>query len=199
VEKWRNILDNIGGEGGVDLLYSRGFSRRVAPHEMQSLNQEMYAGCASYFAKYAGKTIMHNKPEGEKDINRINAERYPVSSFWGRSRNLVALCKKHSFHFDYIGMEEEVEWNYKRDMEVLSQFNLVQIEALNRTAIHAWHDGEKIEIGYIERVVAYCQKQDYMHLKSIFEYQYSFEPSSAIIERAKKRGVTVQRYAGGDF
>lgn len=186
VSKWRGILHDIGGKGGVDLLYSRGFGRQVESGEMQSLNQQMHSGCAGYFAKYAGKTVVHGKPGSETDINCINARRYPVSCFWGRSRNLVRVCKENSFHFSYEGMEEEIEWKLEEEMELLSQFSPVWIEE-PPFEVKKWIPfvGEVI-IAKGNRMTFYCNQDDYFKILWHLRYKYSEEPSSAIHERARK-------------
>lgn len=186
VSKWKDILLDIGGKGGVDLLFSKGFGRQVESSEMQSLNQEMYAGCASYFAKYAGKTVMRGREGSEKDINCINAARYPVSSFWGRSRNLVSICEENSFHFEYEGLEEEVDWMIEETLELLSQFNLVSVED-SHFEVRKWIPfiGEVI-IAKGARTVSYCRKGDYFNILWHLRCKYSRAPSSSIPERAKR-------------
>jgi len=191
VSKWRDILHDIGKKGGVDLLFSKGFGRRVESSEMQSINQEMYSGCASYFAKYAGKTVVQGRQGCEKDINCINAERYPVSSFWGRSRNLVRVCRENSFHFSYEGMEEEIEWMAKEEIELLSQFNPIWIEE-PPFEVKKWIPfvGEVV-IAKGDRMTFYCSKDDYSKILWHLRYKYGETPSSAISERAKKRGAMI--------
>lgn len=186
VSKWRDILHDIGWKGGVDLLFSKGFGRQVEGSEMQSLNQQMYAGCASYFAKYAGKTIVHGRRGSKEDINCINAEKYPVSSFWGRSRNLVRVCKENSFHFSYEGLEEEIDWRQNEELELLSQFNPVWVEE-SPFEVKKWIPlvGDVV-IAKGSRMTFYCNKDDYFKVLWHLRYKYSEQPSSAITERAKK-------------
>lgn len=189
VSKWRAILDDIGRKANVDLLFSRGFGRRIESSEMQSINQTMYAGCASYFAKYAGKTIVHGKQGSEEDINCVNAAKYPVSSFWGRSRNLVVICKENSFYFDSIGMEEEIEWKYREEMELLSHYNFASVTEIP-FEVKKWIPfvGE-VTIAKGTHTVIYCNKDDYFQILWHLRYKYGDEPSSAIPQRAKKRGA----------
>jgi hypothetical protein len=187
VSKWRDILGSISQKRGVDLLFSKGFGRPVQSHEMQSINQTMYSGCAAYFAKYAGKTVMHGRPGCEKDINCINASKYPVSSFWGRSRNLVKICKENSFHFDYEGLEEEIEWKLEEEIELLSQFNPVWIEE-PPFEVKKWIPfvGEVV-IAKGDRMTFYCNKDDYFKILWHLRYKYADDPSAAIPERARRR------------
>jgi hypothetical protein len=186
VSKWRDILFDIGRKGGIDLLFSKGFGRQVQGHEMQSLNQTMYAGCAAYFAKYAGKTAVSDSERNEKNIIRELSIKYPVSSFWGRSRNLVRLCRQHSFEKIYEGLEEEIEWKYESDMEVLSQFNLMEIKEVPFSVeIEVPFVGKKV-IASGTRTIIYCNPKDLEHILAIFRFKYKDCQTSAINARAKR-------------
>ena len=90
---WRNILGDISKKCGVNLLFSKGLRREVILSEMQSINQPLHKSCGAYFSKYAGKSIKGKSNTSERTINDINAAKYPPSSFWGCSRNLVKRLK----------------------------------------------------------------------------------------------------------
>lgn len=183
VSKWRDILRDIGAKGGVDLLYARGFGRQIESHEMQSINQEMYAGCAAYFAKYAGKTVYARNGSREKSITEINAEKYPVSSFWGRSRNLVKLCRSYSLSREYVGLPEEVEWKYQEAIELLSHYSLVQIEEVPFDVVVNVPFVGKKTISNGTRTVIYSKPEDYPVILGILRNTFDSMPKTVIRER----------------
>lgn len=191
VSKWRDILCDIGRLSGVDLLFSRGFRRQVALHEMQSNSQQMRKGCGAYFSKYAAKTSNVRDTGGIETINTRNARLYPPSSFWGRSQNLVKLCNSLSFKWKYEGINgEETESLQAEALEILSQKNIV--------LHHNFHFKKEIElegngsltIAEGKTEVFYVSPSDYLELLAHFRYIYESRLSCAILERArKKRGV----------
>lgn len=200
VSKWRDILRDIGGLSGVDLLYSKGFGRVVTPSEMQSINQEMHKGCGAYFSKYASKTSHGRESREVEDINTINARRYPPSSFWGRSQNLAKLCELHSFHYKFDGIySEESESLQAAALEVLSQFNISINHSFSFKKELEYKGNGKLTIAEGISHVFYVSPSDYQHLLAHFRFMYRDAPTSAILERSKKRGVTVQSYTGGGF
>lgn len=120
--KWRDILQDISDKTGVNLLFSRGFNRTCELSDMQLDNQAMRLGCGAYFSKYASK----NSGKFGKDINSINARKYPPSSFWGRSRELKRMCDEFSYSFKYEGIDDnDSEYLEGEALEVLSQFKIV--------------------------------------------------------------------------
>jgi len=188
VRSWEGILCDIGQRCGVDLLFSKGFNRRVTRAEMQSLNQEMRKGCGAYFSKYAAKTSRARDTKQIDDVNTINARLYPPSSFWGRSHNLVALCKEHSFLYKFNGMNgSDSETLRDKAFEVLSQFDIV--------ITHSFSFNKQIEQGNGTLTVAegesevfYLSPGDYARALELFRKLWGKSPSSAIPEYAKRGG-----------
>lgn len=120
--KWIEILGDISDKTGINMLYSKGFGRTCESHEIQLDNQAMRLGCGAYFSKYASK----NSGKHSKDINSINARKYPPSSFWGRSRELSKMCEKFSYKFTYEGQtDDDSEYLQCKAFKLLSQFNQV--------------------------------------------------------------------------
>ncbi len=200
VSKWRDILCDIGGRSGVDLLYSRGFGRCVETDEMQSNNQEMRKGCGAYFSKYASKTTAARDRRVVEDINTINARLYPPSSFWGRSQNLAKLCESHSFHYKFDGIYgEESESLQSQAFEVLSQFDIKIQHSFSFKKELKYVGNRSLTIAEGESHVFYLAPDDYQHVLAHFRFMYRDSPSSAILERSKKRGVPSRLVAGESF
>ncbi len=195
VSKWRDILCDIGRRSGVDLLFSKGFNRRVESDEMQSNNQEMRKGCGAYFSKYAAKTSRARDRENSTDINTVNARLYPPSSFWGRSQNLAKLCEFHSFHYKFEGIYGEESESLQREaLEVLSQFDIVLQHSFPFKKELQLKGNGTLTICEGFSHVFYVKPEVYQILLAHFRFLYRNSPSSAIIERAKKRGVTVESH-----
>jgi hypothetical protein len=200
VSKWRDILCDIGRLSGVDLLFSQGFGRAVTSDEMQSNNQEMRKGCGAYFSKYASKTSHGRESRAVEDINTINARRYPPSSFWGRSQNLAKLCEENSFHYEFKGIYgEESESLQGEALEVLSQFEILIQHSFSFKKELKYANNGSLTIAEGTKHVFYVKPEDYQHLLDHFKFMYRDAPTSAILERSKKRGVTVECCTGEAF
>lgn len=192
VSKWEDILRDIGGRCDLDLLYSKGFGRSITTSEMQCLNQEMHKGCGAYFSKYAAKTSHGRESRKVEDINTINARRYPPSSFWGRSHNLVRMCNENSFLYKFDGIDDSDSVSIRgKAFELLSQFDIKithsfsfkkQIEHCNGT----------LTICEGESEVFYLSPEDYKEAIGLFRSEFGKSPSSRIPERAKRGGYLSQ-------
>ena len=184
----------------MDLLFSKGFGRRVKSNEMQSINQQMHKGCGSYFSKYAAKTSYGADKRPCEDINTVNARRFPPSSFWGRSHNLVRLCKEHSLSYKFEGMDGTDSESLRGEaFEVLSQFNIVLCQSFQfKKEIYLKGNGS-LTIVEGESEVFYVSPSDYQHLLAHFRYLYKDSLTCAIPERAKRRGDGVPCYTTEDF
>lgn len=189
VSKWRDILRDIGTRCGIDLLFAKGFGRRVESHEMQSNNQQMRKGCGAYFSKYAAKTSNTRDESGIETVNTRNARRYPPCSFWGRSQNLAKLCKSLSFGWKFEGVDgTESEALLCEALEILSHKNIV--------LQHDFHFKKETELpknGSLTIVeghsyVFYVSPSDYQDLLVHFRFIFESRPSCAIPERAKRKG-----------
>lgn len=189
VSKWRDILHDIGLRSGVDLLHSKGYGRRVTLGEMQCPNQEMRKGCGAYFSKYASKTSHARESRAVEDVNTRNARLYPPSSFWGRSHNLARLCKLHSLSFKYEGMDgSESESLRVEAFEVLSQYDIKLADSFSfKKEIELKGNGSLTVCEGVTEVF-YVSPEDYQKLLTHYRFLYSERPSSAISERAKRRG-----------
>ena len=200
VSAWYAILRDIGEKSGVDLLLSRGFARKVKEHEMQCPNQEMRKGCGAYFSKYASKLSRAGKTGGHEDVNSRNARLYPVPSFWGRSRNLKRLCDKYSFSFkweDHDGTESE---SLREEcFEVLSQFDITSIKTFSFKKEIEDYCGGSLTIAEGISEVFYVKPEDYRSLLLMFQCRFGSSSSSAIPERAKKKGGSLEPIGYEEF
>jgi len=188
VSKWRDILHDISRFSMVDLLFSKGFSRRVENHEMQSLNQEMRKGCGAYFSKYAAKTSHPNIKRSIEDINTINARKYPPSSFWGRSRNLAKLCEESSFSYRYEGITSDDSESLQCEaLEVLSQFDILIQHSFQFKKELDYKGNGVLTIAEGESHVFYVSPSDYQHILAHMKFLFEKRPTSAIPERSKKK------------
>jgi hypothetical protein len=188
VSKWRDILCDVSRLSNVDLLYAKGFGRRVESHEMQSLNQQMHKGCGAYFSKYAGKTSSARSEKNVDGIDTINARKYPPSSFWGRSQNLARLCEAHSFCFRYEGAHpHESEALQEEALNLLSQFDIVMNRSFSFKKEIELKGNGMLTIAEGESLIFYLSPEDYAKALDIFVFMYSGRATSAIPERSKNR------------
>lgn len=200
VSKWHDILGDISRRCNLDLLYSKGFGRSVKTGEMQCPNQQMRQGCGNYFSKYASKTATPRDSKTIEDCNTRNARLYPPSSFWGRSHNLVKLCKDNSLSYKFEGMDgTESESLRGEAFEILSQFNIVLNHSFSFKKEIELKGNGRLTICEGESEVFYVSPEDYQHLLAHFRFLYSDRPSCAIDERAKRRGGSNQALVTGDF
>lgn len=188
VSKWKDILRDIGERSGVDLLFSKGFNRRVESHEMQSINQEMLKGCGAYFSKYAGKTShARDKRQGES-LDTVNARLFPPSSFWGRSQNLARLCRQNAFLYRFDGIEDYETESLRADMlDIMEGMNIVMCNSFSfKKEIECYGGSLTVCEGHSE--VFYLSPSDYLKVLSICRERFGKSPSSRIPERAKRGG-----------
>lgn len=195
VSKWKDVLHRIGEMSGVDLLFSKGFARRVTLNEMQSLNQEMRKGCGAYFSKYASKNSRAKNVNQSEDINAINARLYPPSSFWGRSRNLVQKCKAYSFLYKFEGIENTESESLRMDvLDILVEMDIVSCRSFSfKKEITTCGGSLTVCEGHSETF--YLSPADYQKLLGICQERWGHSPSSMIPERAR-RGAYLSPYEG---
>jgi hypothetical protein len=189
VSKWRDILRDIGTRCGIDLLFSKGFNRRVESHEMQSNNQQMRKGCGAYFSKYAAKTSNTRDKSGTQTVNTRNACLYPASSYWGRSQNLARLCKSLSFGWKFEGVDgTDSETLLHEALEILSQKDIVlQYDFHFKKEIIIPENGSLTIVEGLSHVF-YVSPSDYQELLAHFKFVFGDRHSSSIPERAKRKG-----------
>jgi hypothetical protein len=200
VSKWRDILCDISRKTGIDLLFSKGFGRRIESHEMQSINQEMQRGCGAYFSKYAAKTSHARESRGVESYTTVLSRKYPPSSFWGRSQNIVELCRVHSFSFKFEGIDgTETESLQGEALEVLSQFNILINHSFSFKKELKMKGNGSLTIAEGTTHVFYVSPSDYQHALAHIKFVFGDRQSSLIGERCKKRGVGGESYIGGDF
>lgn len=200
VSQWPNILRDIGGRCGVDLLFSKGFGRVVKASEMQSINQEMRKGCGAYFSKYAAKTSHGREHREVEDINTINARLYPPSSFWGRSHNLARLCRENSLSYKYEGLDGSDSESLRDEaFEILSQFDIKLTHSFSFKKEIAYKGNGRLTIAEGNTEVFYVSPSDYQVLLAHFRFLYSERLTSAIDERAKRRGGSRLVLEEGEF
>lgn len=185
---WRSVLCDISGRCGIDLLFSRGFGRRVALCDMQSLNQTMHFGCGAYFSKYASKTAgsrgYTDSSEG-REI-RENCERYPVSRFWGSSQNLKVLVRENSLSFKKEDLQrEEVEDMESETLRVLSLLQTTQVQSFSfKKEVEV--AGGKLTVCEGESTVIYLNPESYQVFLRYVNSTHGGENSSALSGRGKR-------------
>ena len=189
---WRDILGDISTKCGVNLLYSKGLQREVVLSEMQCLNQPLFKSCGAYFSKYAGKTIRAKSNSSERTINDINATKYPPSSFWGSSQNLVKLARSHSFAFKFEGVSDDDSQN-ERDkvMELLSTKEITQIKTFpfkKEILLNKTDRTSTLTICEGEVEVYYLSPESYSQLLAECRFLYFDRKSSLVNSYAKKSG-----------
>lgn len=123
VEQWYKILDWIQEKTKTPMFAQsgKGFCK-VAKFEAKSVNQTMRKGCGAYFSKYAAKTS--NKKQ-TKELRR-NAQKYPVTRFYGSSDSVKLIIKEYSFELIIDTTEEEIE-KVKKEWELrIRGFDIVK-------------------------------------------------------------------------
>jgi hypothetical protein len=172
--KWYEVLQDISNKSGVDMLFSKGFGRRISFGEGHFYNQAMRKGCGAYFSKYASK----NSGKNRNNIDSINARKYPPSSFWGRSRELKRMCDELSYEFKYEGIDDDdSQYLYNEALKVLSPYKVV--------LSHSFGFKKEIEVekGNSESSLTICEGMSFVYyfspiaieqirreLKEVFDY-----------------------------
>lgn len=188
VSKWRDVLRDISGESGINLLFSKGFNREIALCDMQSINQAMYFGCGAYFSKYASKTATANPNLGDSESvkHSVFCKKYPVSRFWGSSLNIKRMIRGNSLSFKKEDLQiEEIEDIESSTVQVLSLLNTVQIESFSfKKEIEV--NGGKLTICEGESTVVYLTPESYQKFLSYMNGTHGRESSSALLGRGKR-------------
>jgi hypothetical protein len=184
--KWRDILSDLSEETGIDLLFSKGFNRTCELSDMQLDNQAMRLSCGAYFSKYASKTSNRNS----KDINSINARKYPPSTFWGRDRELARMCELESYSFSYEGIDDADSESLNREaFEIISQYTSVLSHSFGfkkEIELSAKHGGGSLTIceGYTE--VFYFSPKDYEQIREALKSHFDIYRRSSTLEKRRK-------------
>ena len=185
VSKWREVLSDISDRTSINLLYSRGFGRDCKLSEMQSINQEMQKGCGAYFSKYASK----NSGKHSDSIESINARRYPVSSFWGRDRELAKLCEKDSFKFNFDGIYDSESISLRDEaIEILSHLEIISCSSFSFKKEIELQKGVKessLTICEGESEVFYLSPDSYQQALLHFRFLYKDEASTKVPEYSR--------------
>jgi hypothetical protein len=185
VSKWRDVLCDISEKASINLLYSRAFGRDCKLSEMQSINQEMQKGCGAYFSKYASK----NSGKDSNSIESINARKYPVSSFWGRDRELAKMCEADSFKYKFDGIYDSESISLREEaIEVLSHLEIVSCRSFSFKKEIEVQKGMKESILTIcegESEVFYLSPSSYQKALLHFRFLYKDEASTKVSEYSK--------------
>lgn len=105
IELWHKILEDIQKKSGVDMFCRRDLKTYTPREKHQHHCQPMQKGLGQYFAKYAGK---------KESKQAWYCQKYPVSRFWGCSRNLKMVIRSLSFELKIcIDDSSHIEWIVK--------------------------------------------------------------------------------------
>lgn len=185
VSKWREVLGDISKKASINLLYSRAFGRDCKLSEMQSINQEMEKGCGAYFSKYATK----NSGKYSDSIESTNARKYPVSSFWGRDRELAKKCEADSFKYKFDGIYDSESISLRDEaIEVLSHLEIISCRSFSFKKEIEVQNGVKESILTIcegESEVFYLSPDSYQKALLYFRFLYKDEASTKVSEYSK--------------
>jgi len=175
IEQWHKVLIDIGQKADTDMFLSKRRDRSTVRANHQHHTQPITKAVGSYFSKYAGK---------EESKQLWYCQKYPISRFWGSSKQIKQIIKENSFEYkiDYFSNEkcqenmmEHITKNLLEQIEVVSisayQFDIF---LRGRHQINRYKDnrrivvsGNNLSIAKGERHTVYCDPKDYQKVLKI--------------------------------
>lgn len=114
IEQWHKILCDLCQIADTDMFCRKNKKNSTPRYLHQHHTSPIKKAVGAYFSKYAGK---------EESKQSWYCQKYPVSRFWGSSKSIKEIIKKHSFSFE-IDFRFDTDRCEERYIEIMEQISL---------------------------------------------------------------------------
>lgn len=169
IEQWQKILGDISDMSGAWLLSDKCKGDREMKDFYQFHTMPIQKDVGRYFSKYAGK---------EESKNNWYVKKYPVSRFWGSSKQIKNIVKQNSFEFTWDYFADQVSKDEKLTeiiQNILAKITIVSsssyefnIKLAGKSRLNKYKNGRKIlsvdddkSVANGERFTFYCTNESF--------------------------------------
>ena len=156
VNQWHKILCDVGVRTNTDMFVKKDRKSSTIRSNHQHHCQPMQKSLGAYFSKYAGK---------KESKQEWYCRRFPVSRFWGSSRNVKEVVRSMSF---------AQIWEYSRP-ESLDKIRTIIYEIIMSNdcnlqssydfdIIKTYADGGKLALAKGQRLTFYCHVDKFSNM-----------------------------------